>query len=626
MNETERIFTITKAEPDKMQVFGWASVAITADGQQISDHEGDVIQPDELEKAAYEYVLKFRDTGERHDPDKRKKGKLIESVVLTKEKQEAMGIPAGYLPEGWWVGFQITDEDAWAKIKSGEYKMFSVEGRGERESLDPPAGTGGIAKGFNEIIKYQHEGRRVNGVGVLVQDKDGRLLVGTRLDGKHAGQICGAGGHIENGETPSQAAVREAREEFGIECRNLKELGYKDSGSAYGQSCIFLCTEWDGEPSTDEEEMTALEWLTPAELKDRKLFRPFEESLKFLSVAKSFKEIMKFNPYHDAGGRFASANGGGFRGPMMSPDGKGGGARGGGRDYGHASEDDLNWAMKTIAENRASGKGGGSLEGHIKDGKLTPEREALHREIIDTILEGKTPVDGQATMTMLGGGPSSGKSSVMSTDTSKDPHAVTVNSDDIKKFLPDYAEMAHKDPNAANFYHAESSILANQLYEVASREGYNIIFDGTGDGSTASVEARIATAQKNGMRVEAKYVSVNTDDAYKRSQNRYNEDMEKFLAGKGDPPREIPEKYLRDCHGKVTDISVEVASKFDHIELWDNNGEKGQAKKIAEGGNGKPLTIIKGQEQAVDNFLSKSSAGRAGFTISSRGEISKKEN
>lgn len=328
MNETERIFTITKAEPDKMQVFGWASVAITADGQQISDHEGDVIQPDELEKAAYEYVLKFRDTGERHDPDKRKKGKLIESVVLTKEKQEAMGIPAGYLPEGWWVGFQITDEDAWAKIKSGEYKMFSVEGRGERESLDPPAGTGGIAKGFNEIIKYQHEGRRVNGVGVLVQAKDGRLLVGTRLDGKHAGQICGAGGHIENGETPSQAAVREAREEFGIECRNLKELGYKDSGSAYGQSCIFLCTEWDGEPSTDEEEMTALEWLTPAELKDRKLFRPFEESLKFLSVAKSFKEIIKFNPYHDAGGRFASANGGGFRGPMLAPDGKGGGAGG----------------------------------------------------------------------------------------------------------------------------------------------------------------------------------------------------------------------------------------------------------------------------------------------------------
>jgi hypothetical protein len=129
-------FTIRKAVEDKMQVFGWASISETTDGKEISDWEGDMIAPEDLEKAAYSYVLNFRDAGERHDPDKRKKGKLIESVVLTAEKQQAIGIPAGSVPIGWWVGFQITDPETWAKIKSGEFRMFSIEGTGKRQAVD----------------------------------------------------------------------------------------------------------------------------------------------------------------------------------------------------------------------------------------------------------------------------------------------------------------------------------------------------------------------------------------------------------------------------------------------------------------------------------------------------------
>lgn len=129
-------FTIMKSDDDKREVFGWALVAIRKDGEQIVDHQKDVVDPDELEHAAYEYVLNFRDTGELHDADLRKKGRLIESVVLTKEKQAAMGIPAGTVPEGWWVGFKIEDDAAWQGIKSGRYKMFSIEGQGIRQPMD----------------------------------------------------------------------------------------------------------------------------------------------------------------------------------------------------------------------------------------------------------------------------------------------------------------------------------------------------------------------------------------------------------------------------------------------------------------------------------------------------------
>lgn len=159
-------FTITKTEPDKMLVFGWGNVAITKDGEQITDLQGDVIDPEELEKAAYDHVLNFRSTGERHDPGMRRKGRLVESCVFTKEKQEAMGIPPGTVPEGWWVGYKIDDPTAWEKIKKGEYQMFSIEGKGQRTPIEKSDRT---ARTYDEIRKFNpfHDaiGRFANKLG-----------------------------------------------------------------------------------------------------------------------------------------------------------------------------------------------------------------------------------------------------------------------------------------------------------------------------------------------------------------------------------------------------------------------------------------------------------------------------
>lgn len=132
-------FQIAKSLEDQQLVFGWANVSALPDGNIVTDLQGDRISPEELEKAAYDYVLKFRDAGERHDPGKRYKGKLVESVVFTPEKMAALGIPAGTLPIGWWVGFKINDKEAWEKIKSGEYAMFSIEGSGKRELIEKAA-------------------------------------------------------------------------------------------------------------------------------------------------------------------------------------------------------------------------------------------------------------------------------------------------------------------------------------------------------------------------------------------------------------------------------------------------------------------------------------------------------
>lgn len=136
MNPADKNFSIFKTDDDKRLVFGWASVAITVNGEQLEDRQQDIIDPEDLEEAAYEYVLNFRDTGEEHNPTMRKKGKLVESCVLTAEKQKAMGIPEGSVPVGWWIGFKIEDDAAWERVKSGQYRMFSIEGKANREPVE----------------------------------------------------------------------------------------------------------------------------------------------------------------------------------------------------------------------------------------------------------------------------------------------------------------------------------------------------------------------------------------------------------------------------------------------------------------------------------------------------------
>lgn len=149
-NFVKKSFSIYKTESDKRLVFGWASISITVDGEQLEDRQKDMIDPEDLEEAAYEYVLNFRDTGEEHIPTMRKKGKLVESCVFTAEKQKAMGIPEGIVPVGWWIGFKIEDDDAWERVKNGTYKMFSIEGKANREQVEKAAH---IAKTFNEILE-----------------------------------------------------------------------------------------------------------------------------------------------------------------------------------------------------------------------------------------------------------------------------------------------------------------------------------------------------------------------------------------------------------------------------------------------------------------------------------------
>lgn len=122
--------TIAKVDDDARLVFGWSSVSVRKDGEQVEDSQGDLIDPADLEAAAYEFVLKFREANAMHEGPT--VGTLVESFVSTPDKLAAMGLPGDALPVGWWAGWHIDDDEVWAGVKDGRYRMFSIEGRAER--------------------------------------------------------------------------------------------------------------------------------------------------------------------------------------------------------------------------------------------------------------------------------------------------------------------------------------------------------------------------------------------------------------------------------------------------------------------------------------------------------------
>lgn len=134
-------FTISKTDSDKQLVFGWAYVSHDHEGNEVVDKSGDYIEdPWELEEAAYRFVMHSRQGGQDHARDGDSpvvKSTMVESMVFTPEKAEAMGIPPGVLPtNAWWCGFKVEDPTLWQGVKDGRYTSFSIHGSGVRHPVE----------------------------------------------------------------------------------------------------------------------------------------------------------------------------------------------------------------------------------------------------------------------------------------------------------------------------------------------------------------------------------------------------------------------------------------------------------------------------------------------------------
>jgi 8-oxo-dGTP pyrophosphatase MutT (NUDIX family) len=119
-----------------------------------------------------------------------------------------------------------------------------------------------------------HELLLLPSVALLPVDEAGRLLLVQETgqdDGWHI-----MGGAVDMGESPAEAAVREAREEMGVGVRLVRlidvlggpdyEVHYPNGDRVAYVSAVYEVKITDGTPAPADGELSEVEWFHPSEL------------------------------------------------------------------------------------------------------------------------------------------------------------------------------------------------------------------------------------------------------------------------------------------------------------------------------------------------------------------------
>lgn len=224
------------------------------------------------------------------------------------------------------------------------------------------------------------------------------------------------------------------------------------------------------------------------------------------------------------------------------------------------------------------------------DGQYSPEREAMHREIVEAIWARQNadqiPNDGKAIV--MGGLPGSGKSTALDSPElgiSRSDY-LTVNPDEFKEELaarglvPDVAGL--KPMECSALIHEESGHIAKMLADKAQAEGKNLIWDIT-LGSEKSYAERVAPLRDDhGPKyddVKMIFVDVPIATSEDRAVDRYVRASDSDLGG-----RWVPREYIAKAadpewgsqNRAVFERTKDDASSW---QLWD-----GVTRKMLEQG------------------------------------------
>ena len=124
---------VIKADHAQQVVYGWAGQYTDAEGIPVVDLQGDVIAPEEIEKASYAYLLDKRDNGVMHEG--KTVGKIVASLVTTPDVIKAFFGDDVRCPVGWIIGVKYPDKHIFKAVVDGKLAMFSIQGQADREEL-----------------------------------------------------------------------------------------------------------------------------------------------------------------------------------------------------------------------------------------------------------------------------------------------------------------------------------------------------------------------------------------------------------------------------------------------------------------------------------------------------------
>jgi 8-oxo-dGTP diphosphatase len=113
-------------------------------------------------------------------------------------------------------------------------------------------------------------------IAVAALVRDGCVLLVHRHPSRRWYPDCWdlVGGHIEDGESPRQAVIRECLEELAVEIHDPSPIPMPITDPTL-EMHAFLVTRWEGEPvNVAPKEHDDLRWFRPGDLSDVQLANP----------------------------------------------------------------------------------------------------------------------------------------------------------------------------------------------------------------------------------------------------------------------------------------------------------------------------------------------------------------
>lgn len=316
---------------------------------------------------------------------------------------------------------------------------------------------------------------------------------------------------------------------------------------AEAQAQIYDVTSKVFRRQRERATQAATEMLKKKKLSAIKSMKNFEVTNPSLE-AEVAEFLAKFDPYHDASGKFSSGSG-------LEPE--------------QSTEDKFKGA----------------------DGKWDPERVKLHDQLMKEVIGDRQPAIGRAPIaTIMGGGVAVGKSSIRGDVVPAGSDPVITDPDAIKAKLPEYAALKQEDPdNAATRVHEESSYINKRNIAEAIKRRLDINYDGSFSNSVSS-DSLIKALHKEGYTVNVAYADVPTAVALERATVRAQTSTNPADAGRFVP---IHDKIVKGqlIEGAATRHRLAAANFFrlqsrtddtapDSLKAYDTSGPFGSKPKL----------------------------------------------